>query len=256
VPITVRLDAAFGSPELYRWCRENRVDYEIALRATSALKWHAYHFMVQAEEEFRKEFGELRHLKRDGTKDGDKAHAEHVRVRMLEDKEERMDAERERCRRRVRVVGEFYYKSESWDNWERVIVRVDCTDTGLDVRFVMVSYERGWPKPIYEEQYCQRGLMEQFIGKFKQTGQRLSAQTLMANQFRMIEYAAAYMLLFHLQQYLVGNLERCDVNTLRKTLMLMPARIRCTEKKLVTEVSERHAHCKQFLAAWRRLVVA
>jgi hypothetical protein len=256
VPITVRLDAAFGSPELYRWCRENRVDYEIALRATSALKWHAYHFMVQAEEEFRKEFGELRHLKRDGTKDGDKAHAEHVRVRMLEDKEERMDAERERCRRRVRVVGEFYYKSESWDNWERVIVRVDCTDTGLDVRFVMVSYERGWPNPIYEEQYCQRGLMEQFIGKFKQTGQRLSAQTLMANQFRMIEYAAAYMLLFHLQQYLVGNLERCDVNTLRKTLMLMPARIRCTEKKLVTEVSERHAHCKQFLAAWRRLVVA
>jgi hypothetical protein len=255
VPITVRMDAAFGSPELYRWCRENRIDYEIALRSSSALNWHAYHFMVQAEEEFLKEFGELRFLKEDGTKDGERVQEEHARVRRLQTAE-RMDAEHQRHVRRVRVVGEFYYKAETWSHWERIIVRVDCTDTGLDVRYVMVSQKRGVPKHIYEDQYCQRGLMEKLIGKFKQTGQRLSAQTLLANQFRVIMYGATYQLLFHLQQHLSGRLERCDVDTLRKTLMLMPARIRFTDKKLVIEVSERHAHCKQFLSVWRRLKAA
>lgn len=260
IPITIRMDAAFGSPELYTWCRKNRVDYEVGLRSTSALDWHAYDFFVQAEEKFRKEFGEPEFLKVDdkkafGKKDGEKAQAEHARVRRLPTAE-RMEAESGRRYRRVRVVGEFSYKAESWDNWERILVRVDFTDTGLDVRYVMVSRMYGIPQRIYEEEYCQRGLMEQFIGKFKQTGQKLSAQTFFANQFRILMYGATYQLLFHLQAYLGKKLERCSVNTLRKKLMIMPAVIRCTETKIVVQVSENHAHCKEFLASWRKLTAA
>jgi hypothetical protein len=256
VPITVRLDAAFGSPELYRWCRKNRVDYEVGLRATRVLDWHSYDFFRQAEAEFRKEFGEPEFMQADGkTVDGEKAQAEHARVRRLPTAE-RMESEAERRCRRVRVVGQFSYKAESWDEWERVIVRVDYTDKGLDVRYVMVSQKYGIPQKIYEEQYCQRGLMEQFIGKFKQTGQRLSAQTFNANQFRIIMYGATYQLLFHLQERLTERLQRCDVNTLRKTLMVMPAVVCCTEKKILVQISEDHPHCKEFLATWRRLTAA
>jgi Transposase DDE domain group 1 len=252
IPITVRMDAAFGSPELYRWCREQRVGYEIGLRATSVLDLYAKWFMWQADQEFCKEFGEPEFVKADNTKDGEAVQAEHARVRRLPT-EERMEAEDKRRRRRVRVVGEFSYKAESWDEWERIIVRVDFTDTGLDVRYVIVSQKRGIPKKIYEDQYCQRGLMEQFIGRFKQVGQRLSAQTFFTNQFRIIMYGASYQLLFHLQEYLSSKLKHCDVNTLRKTLMLMPSVIRCTAKKIVIEVSQWHPHCKEFLATWRRL---
>ena len=255
VQITVRMDAAFGSPELYRWCRKNLVDYEIGLRATSVLDLHGRSFMTQADQEFCKEFGEPEFVKLDNTKDGGKAQAEHARIRRLSTAE-RMEEEEKRRRRRVRVVGEFGYKAESWDNWERIIVRVDFTDTGLDVRYVMISQKHGIPKKIYEEQYCRRGLMEQFIGKFKQTGQRLSAQTFFANQYRIIMYGATYQLLFHLQKYLSSKLKRCDVHTLRKTLMVMPSVIRCTEKKIVIQISERHPHCKEFLATWRRLTAA
>ena len=255
VPIIVRMDSAFGSPELYRWCRKEHVDYEIGLRPTSVLDLHGRPFMTQADKEFCQEFGEPEFVKADNTKDVEAVQAEHARVRRLPT-EERMEAERNRRGRRVRVVGEFGYKAESWDEWERVIVRVDFTDTGLDVRYVMISQKRGIPKKIYEEDYCKRGLMEQFIGKFKQTGQRLSAQTFFANQFRIILYGAAYQLLFHLQQYLSSKLALCDVNTLRKTLMVMPCTIRCTEKKIVIQVSQSHAHCKTFLAAWRRLTAA
>jgi len=256
VPITVRLDSAFGSPELYRWCRQNRVDYEIGLRTTRALDWHAYDFFIQAKEEFSREFGEPEFLKADGkTKDGDKVQAEHARVRRLSTKE-RMQAEADRRNRRVRVVGEFSYKAESWDQWERILVRVDYTDTGFDVRYVMVSQQYGMPQQIYEDEYCKRGLMEQFIGKFKQTGQKLSAQTFYTNQFRMIMYGVTYQLLFHLQQFLGGRLERCDVHTLRKILMVMPAVIRCTENTVVLRISENHPHCRRYLATWRRLTVA
>lgn len=256
IPITVRLDAAFGSPKLYSWCRKNRVDYEVGLRGTSVLDWHAYDFFVQAKDEFRKEFGEPEFVKEDGkTIDGKKAQAEHARVRRLPT-EQRMEAEWENRRRRVRVVGEFSYKAESWDEWERIIVRVDHTDKGLDIRYVMVSQKYGVPKRIYEEKYCQRGLMEQFIGKFKQTGQRLSAQTFYTNQFRIIMYGVSYQLIFHLQEHLSPRLERCDVNTLRKTLMVMPAVVRCTEKKIVVRISENHPHCKEYLRAWRRLSAA
>lgn len=255
VPITVRMDAAFGSPELYRWCRQQRVDYEVGLRATSVLDSYGRWFMRQADEEFCKEFGEPEFVKPDNTKDGEKAQAEHARVRRLPTAE-RMEEEEKRRRRRVRVFGEFSYKAKSWDEWERIIVRVDFTDTGLDVRYVMVSQKYGIPKRIYEDQYCQRGLMEQFIGRFKQVGQRLSAQTFFANQFRITMYGASYQLLFHLQDYLSSKLRRCDINTLRKTLMLMPSVIRCTAKKIVIQISEWHPHCKEFLATWRRLAAA
>jgi len=252
VPITVRMDAAFGSPALYRWCREQRVDYEVGLRSTSVLDLYGRWFMQQADDEFCKEFGEPEFVKPDNTKDGAKAQAEHARVRRLPTAE-RMEEERRRRCRRTRVVGEFSYKAESWDEWERIVVRVDFTDTGLDVRYVMVSQKSGIPRKIYEEEYCQRGLMEQFIGLFKQVGQRLSAQTFFANQLRITMYGAAYQLLFHLRDYLSSKLDRCDVNTLRKTLMLMPSVIRCTAKKIIVQVSQWHPHCKEFLATWRRL---
>lgn len=253
VPITVRMDSAFGSPELYRWCRKECVDYEIGLRPTSVLDMYGRPFMDQADQEFCKEFGEPEFVKADNTKDGAKAQEEHARVRRLPT-EERMEAEEARRRRRARVVGEFGYKSETWDEWERVIVRVDFTDTGLDVRYVMVSQKYGIPKQIYEEEYCKRGLMEQFIGKLKQVSERLSAQTFFSNQFRVILNGVTYQLLFHLQEYAGGKLQRADVNTLRKTLMVMPCTIRCTAKKIVIQVSQWHAHCKMFLATWRRLM--
>lgn len=255
VNITVRMDAAFGSPELYNYCRREHVDYEIALKATSVLDLYAKTFMQQAEQEFRREFGEPLFVKADGTKDGKAAQAEHARVRRLET-QARMAAEWTRRQRQVRVVGDFYYQSEYWDHRERVIVRVDYTDKGLNVRYVMVSQQRGIPKTIYEEQYCQRGLMEQFIGKLKQTGHRLSAQTFFANQLRMTLYGVSYQLLFHLQSYLGRDYERWDVNTLRKRILVMPMTIRCTAKKFVVQISEQHPHCKIFLSGWRRLRAA
>ena len=207
----------------------------------------------EAEKKFREQFGEPLFLGKDGNK---KAYSEHARIRKLSDKDERMAAEHERSHRRVRIFGEFGYRARTWEKFERVIVRADYTDQGLDVRYIVVSQKSGMPEQIYQDEYCQRGLMEQFNGLFKQTGQRLSAQTFYSNQFRMIMYGAAYQLLFHLQESTLKKLKRSDVNTIRKILIVMPMTVRCTDKKIVLQISENHPHCKEFLTTWRRLSAA
>jgi len=251
--IKVRLDAAFGSPELYDWLRKERVGYEIGMASNSVLELNSRAYVKMAEDEFRKDYGEPRFTGKDGDK---KAQEEHARIRSIEDPNKRMAEEKEWRRRRTRIVGEFGYKPEKWKNWERVICRVDYTDKGVDVHYVVVSQQYGIPQRIYEEEYCKRGLTEQSIGRLKQTGQRLSAQSFYANQLRSIMYGVAYMLLMHLRDYAAKRLRCADVNTLRKTLMVMPMVVRRTDKKIVLRISENQAHCREFMDTWRRLSAA
>ncbi len=251
--IKVRLDAGFGSPELYDWLRKERVAYEVGMGSNSVLELNARAYMQMAAEQFRKDHGEPRFMGKDGKTKGQE---EHARIRGIEDPDERMAQEKALRRRRTRVVGEFCYKPEKWKNWERVICRVDFTDKGLDVHYVVISEQHGVPQRIYEEEYCKRGLAEQSIGRFKQTGQRLSAQQFYTNQFRLTLYGVAYMLLMNLREYVCKKLRRADVNTLRKTLMVMPMIVHRTDKKRVLQICETHAHCREFLDTWRRLSAA
>lgn len=251
--VKVRMDAAFGSPELYDWLRKERVTYEIAMSSNSVLDSYAKAFKEQCEAEFRKLHGEPRFIGKGGKK---KAQEEHARIRGIEDPDERMAEEKKQRHRRTRVVGEFCYKPEKWKNWERVICRVDFTDRGFDIHYVVVSRQYGVPQRIYEEDYCLRGKAEQSIGRLKQTGLRLSAQQFYTNQFRSILYGISYMIMMHLREFAAEKLRKADVNTLRKVLMLMPMVVCRTKTKIRLLVSEKHAHCREFLAAWRQLSAA
>jgi len=250
--IKARFDSAFGSAQLYEWLRKNKIDYEIGLRPNKVLDSCAKAFMDEAEAQFRAKYGEPRFFGKNGNK---KYQEEHARIRGLA-KEKRMAEEKELTHRRVRVVGDFCYKAESWEHGERVICRIDYTDTGLDVRYVVVSQQTGLSQTIYEEEYCKRGLAEQYIGSFKQIGQKLSAQEFYANQFRLIMYGIAYTLIKQLRDFMKGTFQCVEVNTVRKVLMLMPMVVRQMKKKIVIQVSETHAYCREFLQTWRRLSTA
>jgi len=252
IPIKVRMDAAFPSPGLLKWLREQRIGYEIGLRPTSVLTSYSRHFMEQACNQFYTQFGKPRFIGRDGNR---KAQAEHQRIRELP-KERRMAAEQELAQRRTRVVGEFSYKPNTWRQWERVIARCDYTDKGPDLRLIVVSQQRGIPRSIYEDSYCRRGALEQLIGQLKRTGQKLSAQTFRANQFRLLLYAVTYQLLVHLRESVKGAMQKSDVLTLRQMLMQIPMVVRSTKTKIVFQISQLDLRCRYFLAAWRRLSTA
>lgn len=225
--IKARFDSAFGSAELYKWLRKNKIAYEIGLRPNKVLDSCAKAFMNEAEAQFKAQYGEPKFLGKNGNK---KFQEEHAWIRGLPNKE-RMKIEKESKHRRVRVVGDFCYKAESWKHGERVICRIDYTDTGLDVRYVVVSQQTGIPQTIYEEEYCKRGLAEQHIGSFKQIGQKLSAQEFYANQFRLIMYGIAYTLIKQLRDFMRGAFKCAEVNTVRKVLMLMPVVVRQMKRR-------------------------
>jgi hypothetical protein len=239
ISIKVRMDAAFPSPGLLSWLRQQRIGYEMGLRPTSVLTSYS-------------QFGKARFLGRDGNR---KAQAEHQRIRELP-KDRRMVAEHELAQRRTRVFGEFYYKPNTWQEWERVIARCDYTDKGPDLRLIVVSQQRGIPRSIYEDSYCRRGALEQLIGQLKRTGQKLSAQTFRANQFRLLLYATAYQLLVHLRESAKGTMEKSDVSSLRQMLMMIPMVVRFTRTKVMFQISQLDPRCRHFLAAWRRLSTA
>ncbi len=256
--IKVRMDSAFCSGELVKWLKEQKISYQLALRTTSVLRLCSKAFEEEAELLFRNRFEEPRFI----GKDADKAiQKEHARIRGLST-DERMKAEHEWKNRRTRVVGSFCYKPEkwreflAWNEWQRVICRCDYTDKGLEVKYVLVSQHSGNPQKMYEKEYCNRGMAEQCVGLFKQIAKRLSAQEYFSNQFRLILYGAAYMLMMHLHNFVCKKLKRADMNTLRKNLMIMPMLIRRTEKKIVLQISESHAHRFEYLDAWRRLTAA
>jgi hypothetical protein len=253
VKIKVRLDAAFGSPALYNWCRKNGVEYMVGLKSTSVLQLYTKTLVAEAEEQFREKFGKPQFMGEDGSV---KAQAEHERIRTIKDKDERMRAESELRARRVRLFTELSHKAETWSRWERIIVRVDYTDKGADVRYVLVSTKKGRPQELYRDKYCQRGLMEQFIGRLKRIGKRLSAQTFSSNQFRLILYGVTHQLLVHMQEWLATKFRCSEPSTVQRDLLRMPAVFRITKTKIVLQVSEGNPYCKEFLAACRVLKVA
>ena len=264
IRIKVRMDSAFASPDLMKWLKNQRIKYELGLKNTSVIKLYSKAFVEEAERMFKEEFGEPRFLDKNGKfgkKEKEKFNEEHQRIRDLPAKE-RMQQEHEWNSRRVRVVGEFCYKPDSWksfleqEEWERVICRVDYTDKGVDVRCIISSQQHGVPQRIYEDEYATRGAAEQCIGVGKQVSHRLSAQEFNSNQFRLILNGISHMLLMHLRKYVAGSHRRADVNTMRKKVLLMPMAVRQTEKKIVLRISENHPHCKEFLATWRRLSTA
>jgi hypothetical protein len=238
VRIRVRMDAAFCSPGLLNWLRQERIGYELGLRPNSVLDLYSRHFLEQACQQFYTQFAKPRFL---GPRGKSLAQAEH---------------QEEWRSRRTRVVGEFSYKPEKWKNWEHVIARCDYTDKGPDVRYVVVSQQSGVPRSIYEDSYCKRGTSEQLIGLLKQTGQKLSAQTFRSNQLRLLLYAIAYQLLVHLRERVGNGLQRSEISTIRRLFMTVPMIVRTTKNKVVFQISQFDPRCRYVLAAWRKLSTA
>jgi hypothetical protein len=95
-----------------------------------------------------------------------------------------------------RVFGELMYAADMWDKQRRVIVKAEHLQQGENTRFVVTNLA-GQPQNLYDELYCQRGeaenrIKEQQLGLF---ADRTSCHDFVANQFRVLLSAAAYILM-------------------------------------------------------------
>ena len=115
----------------------------------------------------------------------------------------------------------FCYQAGSWENQQRVIAKIEVTQKGTNMRFIVTDLWEYRAKALYEQGYCGCGRMELNIKDHKTYlhSSRMSCNSFYVNQFRLFLHSAAYVLMHSLQENMLkkkGIGSRYDQNTARK----------------------------------------
>jgi hypothetical protein len=216
VRITIRGDSGFCRWRLMRWCDHNNIQYILGLKRNPVLERLAEPLS-----------------------------------RMVEDYH-RADG------RSYRTYAWCSYGARSWDRQRRVIIKAEClagTIPKMNPRFVVTNIP-GDAQELYEQLYCERGEME---NRIKEQGQlfadRTSCHVFVANQFRVLLAAAAYVLVDHVRQVgLSGSeLEHAEVRTIRLRLFKIGAWVQKTVRRIVVKMSSSYGWQELFEQVMERL---
>jgi hypothetical protein len=142
---------------------------------------------------------------------------------------------------KVRLVDEAHYQAGSWEAPRRVIIKAEVLAQGPNLRFVVTTSVQD-PKMVYNA-YVDRGETENWIKDLKRAcfADRLSCHRFLANQVRLLLYAAAYTLLHTLRTWLVSaGSERLTLETLRLRLLKIGGRVRQLPTRLHLRLASHH----------------
>jgi hypothetical protein len=105
-------------------------------------------------------------------------------------------AEYKETQQKVCLYDSVLYRAKSWDISRRVIVKVEVTSKGENVRFVVSDMKQAKAIELYQQIYCHRGVAELYIKDHKLylKSDRTSCHAFEANQFRLFLHSAAYVL--------------------------------------------------------------
>lgn len=142
----------------------------------------------------------------------------------------------ERINKPVTMYHTFPYQAESWEESQRVIVKVTVNSKGTDVRYIVTNLENFRTKSIYEQGYCQRGKMELNIKDHKTylKSDRSSCHKFEANQFRLFLHSAAYVLIHTLQKELLQGTQ--FANATMKTIQLKLIKVAAHIEEIKTKI--------------------
>jgi hypothetical protein len=163
----------------------------------------------------------------------------------------------------ARVFSEFSYQTKKtkkggWDRERRVVAKAEHIDGKENPRFVVTSLkgEAGAAQALYEELYCARGDMENRIKEqFSLFADRVSAETMRANQMRLYLSTMTYILVSGLRRLgLKGTeLAEAQVSTIRTKLLKIGAQIRVTVRKVWISMASSYPWQKLYQQVWANL---
>jgi hypothetical protein len=109
----------------------------------------------------------------------------------------------------VKRYHSFMYKAESWENHQRIIVKVEVSTMGTNIRYIVTDQQDYRTRDLYEKGYCARGSMELRIKDHKLylKSDRSSCKKFTANQFRLFLHSMAYILIHTLQKQVLKGSE-------------------------------------------------
>lgn len=199
VVIFIRADGHFSAPEVHDYCEaEKGVYYVLGQTGNSVLKGEALPVLLQARALYQAK----------------------------QDKQER-----------VQLFTEFFYQADTWSKPRRMIAKVEVSEKGDNLRFVVTNFESSQPSFIYHTVYCARGRMENFIKDHKTFlhSDRTSCHTFGANQFRLFLHSAAYVLLHALSEKGLSKTqwENVQFNTLQNRILKIGAKVRELKTKIL-----------------------
>jgi hypothetical protein len=211
VKIVIRADSGFCREEILRWCEDHGVDYVLGLAQNPRL------------------------------------------VKAIVAESERARQQFEATREPARIFAELRYQTlDTWSRERRVVAKAEHLAKGPNPRFVVTSLstEARPTRPLYEEDYCGRGEMENRI-KEQQLhlfADRTSARTMRANQVRLFFSSIAYVLLEALRRLgLAGTELACaQCQTIRLKLLKIGALVRVTVRKVWVRLSSGSPHAAVF----------
>lgn len=194
VPIIVRADSGFCREELMRWCEEHQVDYILGLARNERLRQLLNPQMRAARQQY------------------------------------------EETGKAARGFTEFLYRTrKSWSHQRRVLAKAEYLPGKENPRFVVTSLREGEPQALYEKLYCARGEMENRIKEqLCLFADRLSTETMRANQLRLYFSAMAYTLLEALRRLALAGTEwaQAQVDTLRLRLLKIAAQVQISARRV------------------------
>jgi hypothetical protein len=219
VRITIRADSGFCRDEVLSWCEANGVDYVIGLAKNPRL-------IAEIAEELQEVKGQY-----------------------------------ERTEQATRKFKDLRYRTlDSWSRERRVVAKAEHLAKGPNPRFVVTSLtvEGRAAQPLYEEDYCGRGEMENRI-KEQQLhlfADRTSAHTMRANQIRLFCSSIAYVLLEALRRLGLAGTELAEAQcqTIRLKLLKIGALVRVTVRKVWVKLSSGNPYAEAFRRVHANLV--
>ena len=161
-----------------------------------------------------------------------------------------------RSRLKQRLFEDLMYAASTWDRSRRVIAKAEHSDQGENPRFVVTSLP-GPGQELYEKVYCQRGEMENRI-KEQQLhlfADRTSCHGFLANQFRVLLSAAAYVLVETLRRVGLAETElaQAQVDTIRLKLLKIGARVVRSVRRIVLHLASGYPLRELLAGVLRRL---
>ena len=163
----------------------------------------------------------------------------------------------------ARVFSEFQYQTKKtkkggWDRERRAVAKAEHIDGKENPRFVVTSLtsEEWPPQALYEELYCERGNMENRIKEqFSLFADRVSAETMRANQMRLYLSAMAYILMSGLRRLglRATELAQAQVSTIRTKLLKIGAQIRVTVRKVWVSMASSYPWQDLYQQVWTNL---
>jgi hypothetical protein len=216
--IVLRGDSGFCRNELMSWCEANRVEFVFGMARNQRL---------------RKIIGAQMHA---------------------------ATGQWNRTGKPARVFTEFQYRTKKtkkggWDRERRVVAKAEHIDGKENPRFIVTSLTDEGRK-LYEEIYCVRGDMENRIKEqFSLFADRVSAETIRANQMRLYLSAMAYILVSGLRRLglKATELAEAQVSTIRTKLLKIGAQIRVTVRKVWVSMASSYPWQGLYQQVWENL---